>query len=155
MATNRNNEPDETPAPPKLVAALRRTQSARVFVPRTVDEEVLRAAQQKLAPVPTCRPRWLPNWLAQSAIIAACLALFVALTYPVTKRINERKQAHAQDLNRDGRVDILDALQLAQQIKSGVNSGATADFNHDGVVDLRDAEVIAAQAVKLEKGGRS
>ena len=60
-----------------------------------------------------------------------------------------------EDLNRDGRVDILDAFQLARQLQSGNDPGAGSDLNSDGEVDRRDVEIIAAQAVRLEKGGRS
>jgi hypothetical protein len=67
-----------------------------------------------------------------------------------------RAPAYArEDVNRDGRVDILDAFLLARQLQSGDNPGSSLDLNGDGVVDHRDAESIAAKAVKLEKGGQS
>ena len=58
-----------------------------------------------------------------------------------------------EDINHDGRVDILDAFQLARELESGAKPAA--DLNGDGVVDQRDADLIAARAVRLEKGGRS
>jgi hypothetical protein len=60
-----------------------------------------------------------------------------------------------EDLNRDGRVDILDAFALSRQLRDGKASSTGLDLNGDGVVDERDAEVIAARAVRLEKGDRS
>jgi hypothetical protein len=152
METDRNNEQDETAAPPKLVAALRRTQSARVFVPPTVDEAVLRAARKHLE-----RPargensrvwfrfRWLG--LASACVVVATIVYF---------RNSDSHQSFArEDLNHDGQVDILDAFQLARELQSGTKPSPALDLNGDDIVDRRDAEIIAAQAVKLEKGGRS
>ncbi|MCL4785299.1 MAG: hypothetical protein KJ070_00695 [Verrucomicrobia bacterium] len=52
-------------------------------------------------------------------------------------------------------MDILDAFLLARHLQSGDKPELNLDLNGDGVVDHRDAETIAAEAVKLEKGGRS
>jgi hypothetical protein len=60
-----------------------------------------------------------------------------------------------EDVNQDGRVDILDAYQLAQRVDSGAALPARFDFNRDGTVNRRDAELVAVRAVKLGKGGRS
>jgi hypothetical protein len=60
-----------------------------------------------------------------------------------------------EDLNHDGRVDILDAFQLARQLQTGQKPAAGLDLNGDGVVDWRDVEVLATRAVHLEKGGQS
>ena len=59
------------------------------------------------------------------------------------------------DLDRDGRVDILDAFAVARQLKQGGTRNLQLDVNGDGVVDERDVAAIAARAVKLEQGGRS
>jgi hypothetical protein len=60
-----------------------------------------------------------------------------------------------EDLNQDGRVDILDAFQLARELKNGKTQPATDDFDGDGKVDAMDVEYLAKRAVSLEKGGRS
>jgi hypothetical protein len=59
------------------------------------------------------------------------------------------------NLARDGRVDILDALILAERLQSGPVRDLGWDANGDGVVDERDVRAIAVQAVRLDKGGRS
>jgi hypothetical protein len=61
-----------------------------------------------------------------------------------------------EDLNHDGRVDILDAFDLARTLKTrpGLTS-PVMDVNGDGVVDERDVTSLAARAVQLPKGGRS
>jgi len=157
MATNRDNDPAGSPAPPRLIAALRQTQSRRVFVPRTADEAVLRSARKHFAPAKPHASNPITRWLRWPALATACL-LLCAVAYRITRTPSSSNPDLAyvrEDLNRDGRVDILDAFQLARHLQSGVEPRRDLDFNGDGVVDQRDASTIAAQAVKLEKGGRS
>ena len=157
MATNRDNDSVESPAPPRLIEALRQTQSRHVFVPRTIDEVVLRTARQHFASAQRRGPNTfalLYRWLAfGTACVLMCAAAFW-LTLPRSSR-NRAPAYDREDINRDGRVDILDAFQLARQLQSGERPEPTLDLNNDGLVDHRDADTIAAQAVKLEKGRRS
>ncbi len=60
-----------------------------------------------------------------------------------------------EDLNGDGKVDILDAFMLAKKLQGTPSSDRRLDVNGDGVIDRRDVETIAARAVNLEKRGRS
>ena len=88
----------------------------------------------------------LPQWAA----IAASLALVSGVIY----FSQTRNQSYAaEDINRDGAVDILDAFVLAKKIKAGETRDA--DFNRDGIVDLQDVSAIANEVVQLAKGGRS
>jgi Dockerin type I domain len=157
MDSNQHNDPNETPAPPKLVAALRRSQAGRVFVPPTVDEAILRAARNHLAPARRTKQSLFGVWLRWPAV-AASFALLVVVAYRLVRpesTSNPRTSYAQADLNHDGRVDILDALQLARQLESGGQPSPASDINGDGSVDRRDAAVIATMAVKLEKGRRS
>ena len=98
--------------------------------------------------------RWLP-WVS---VAAAAVVLLVAIPQ-FSKRPTlapARDAAFARwDLDRDGRVDILDAFALARQLKQGGTGNLQLDVNGDGVVDERDVAAIAARAVKLERGGHS
>jgi hypothetical protein len=128
-----------------------------VFVPPTVDEAVLRAAREHLAPAKPHGRSSTARWLRWPAFATASLVL-CAVAYRIIRTPSSSNPDSAyvrEDLNRDGRVDILDAFQLARQLHSGAEPGRDLDFNGDGVVDQLDANTIAAQAVKLEKGGRS
>ena len=157
MDTNRDNDSNESIAPPRLIAALRRTQSGHVFVPRTADEAVLRAARDHLAPARQREPTAFTYWYRWLAFATAFVLLF-ALAYRFTREgsLTNPLPVHAQeDVNRDGLVDILDAFQLARQLQAGAQPEPRLDVNGDGILDLRDVEVIAVRAVKLEKGGRS
>ena len=151
--SNTRRDGEERQAPQKLVAALKELPARRVFVPPTVDEAVLRAARRQLAP--RLRPGfgWLRFRFAWPAIAAACLAL-IGIIYFFSKTGSDAELAR-EDLNHDGRVDILDAFQLARELRSGEKAPAGRDVNGDGVVDERDAALIAVHAVKLGKGTRS
>jgi hypothetical protein len=95
--------------------------------------------------------RILRPGLLWPAVATACLAL-AGLAYFASRPTLQ--QFAREDINRDGRIDILDAFQLARDIQSAATTTPEADLNNDGVVDHRDAERIAAHAVQLEKGGQ-
>ncbi len=50
------------------------------------------------------------------------------------------------DVNRDGRVSILDLILVAQQLGNRVSAGSTVDLNGDGAVSILDL-ILAAQAI--------
>ena len=177
---NGRNKDENLEAPPKLVAALRQLRPEPVFVPPTVNEALLRAARQQLGRPEKRRPNWfrlMPWTVATAGLAAAAL-----LTYPHAKEflgsesspgtkafqrgsestakssVASQRQALAnvrEDINRDGKVDILDAFLLARKLQGALFSDPNFDANGDGVVDNRDVEVIASDAVSLEKRGRS
>ena len=91
------------------------------------------------------------QWLA----LAACIVLAVVVAQTVLHRGGGQTQFVREDLNHDGQVDILDAFQLAREIKNGKARAQTEDFNGDGKVDAADVEFLARRAVSLEKGGHS
>lgn len=55
----------------------------------------------------------------------------------------------AEDFDRSGRVDILDAFAVARMIRDGRNLDLRSDVNSDGRVDLEDVDLIANKAVAL------
>jgi hypothetical protein len=121
--------------PEALIAALRKADKARLLVPPELDVAILQKARANIA---RGRRRKLTPWLAAAA--ALMIASIVILT-PAPKA--------REDVNRDGRVDIRDALVLARKISDGKAQGLVWDFNHDGRVDQADVAAIAALAVKL------
>jgi|SRR5687767_8116591 len=133
--------PDDDKVPERFIAALREADKGRVFVPADLDATILAKAKGNLG---RRRRRSMIPWLAAAA--ALVIASLVMLT-PAPKA--------REDVNRDGRVDIRDALLLARKISAGQPLGPKWDLNGDGRVDQHDAALIAAQAVKLAKGGRS
>ncbi|HMP81641.1 MAG TPA: dockerin type I domain-containing protein [Verrucomicrobiota bacterium] len=151
--TNTRHDADGPQAPARLVAALKEPSSRRVFVPPAMDAAILSAARQQLEKPKRAEFSFRP-WFVWPATAAACLAL-VGMIHFGTQRRESPLAIAREDINGDGRVDILDAFQFARELRDGRQPGADLDLNLDGVVDERDADVIAAHAVKLEKGGRS
>ena len=155
---NHDERPDDgLQAPPKLVAALQRLAKERMFIPRTLDEAVLLAAQRQFGEKRKPAFAWfrMLSWAAAASMLALLVAVLPQiLRKPGTAPVGGSRFA-LEDLNHDGRVDILDAFALARQLKAGKPSDLRFDVNGDGVVDERDVARIAAHAVSLDKGGRS
>ena len=55
-----------------------------------------------------------------------------------------------EDIDRNGRVDILDVLALAQSIKSSANINPAWDFNQDQQINQADIDRVAFAAVSLK-----
>ena len=151
--TDRNQPNEETgPQPgPRLGRALAGLRKESVFISPVVDEKVLGQAKPHLARIRTRRSRReRVGWVALAAGVA--LAAMVART---VLHQGGSPQFAREDLNHDGKVDILDAFQLAREIKSGKPPAQIEDFNGDGKVDAADVEILAKRAVSLDKGGHS
>jgi hypothetical protein len=149
---NQMNEDNEPKDGSRLADALRAQRRASVFIPPAVDASVLARARPHLARIrPQRSLRRRTQWLA----LAACVAVFAVIAQMLFHRTEPSSTFAREDLNHDGRVDILDAFQLAREIKRGQPLVKTGDFNGDGKVDSADVEILAKRAVKLEKGGPS
>jgi hypothetical protein len=154
---NEKREDGSFKAPPALVAALKRAAEPHLFIPPTADEAVLRAAHRHLERPEGRRVqwvRWVP-WIATAVglvLLLACLPIILQRVKPISEG---RPTMTRGGPPHGGQVDILDAFALARQLKSGVVPNAGWDVNGDGAVDERDVATLAAQAVRLEKGGGS
>ena len=156
------SKPNEYPedggleAPPRLAVAFRNLPQERIFIPATLDEALLGEARRRLTKRVRGRFGWLGLrlWLPAAAVImfVGLLAYLLSGTF---LRAPRQPLLVREDLNHDGRVDILDAFALARTLKSGDSLDRRLDINGDGVVDERDVATIAAQAVRLQKGGHS
>jgi len=62
-----------------------------------------------------------------------------------------RQIMQKQDLDRSGRVDILDAFYLARQIEKQLELQNQWDVNGDGTVNQNDVDAIASTAVRVRK----
>jgi hypothetical protein len=145
---------EDLDAPLALVSALKGLPKEKIFVPGSIDQAVLKASRNQLQR--TQHPkRILFPWRIWAAATMVMLALILAVHFAVVKSRHTRQTAQfaPEDINRDGQVDILDALLLAQELRTGHSRTAGLDLNGDGVVDEKDVEVVAARAVRLEKGG--
>jgi hypothetical protein len=111
---------------------------------------MLMRARQHLRRLEGLQSGWKP-WLSWAAV-AACLALAVWLGVRFSNPTGTRPFAR-EDINRDGRVDVLDAFALARQINTGEILDLSGDVNGDGRVDRADVNAIAARAVSLAQAG--
>jgi hypothetical protein len=153
MSDNHGDQPDDAlEAPPRLICALKGLPRQPVFVPPTADEALLRAARRHLAPPqePRVRRFILVPWLAAAAaliLLFAVMPQFLRKPAPTPTASGFARE----DVNHDGKVDILDAFALSRQLKAGSKPSSQADINGDGVVDERDVTVLTVRAVSLEK----
>ena len=148
---NQSDSEQRLEAPEKFAAALRESSRREIFVPGYVDRSVLEAARRHLASSEKTERsffRFLKMW---PVVAAACLVVAISCFF-----ILGRSKSYArEDLNHDGRVDIMDSFALARQLKSGKALPAAFDVNGDGVVDEPDVISIATHAVGLRKDKRS
>jgi len=143
---------EELKAPPRLIEALKRASSERIFVPPAIDQTILKAAQRQLSPLRRARARrvWWWTGLATASAVVVAFALVTAQWHR-----SASGRFALEDVNRDGQIDILDAFALARQVKQGNSLDKRLDLNGDGVIDEKDVATIAGHAVKLEPRGRS
>lgn len=152
-----NPEGDEKDltAPARLGEALRGLRKETVLIPASVDEKLLADARTRLAEIRRQRAqrRKTTGWMAMAASVVLCALVAQALFH--RGMFAERREYAREDLNHDGNVDILDAFQLARELKRGGTANPARDFNGDGKVDAADVDFLAARAVSLGKGGPS
>ena len=135
------NEEDQNP---KLESALRSMSRDQIFVPPTTEEKILDAIHQHFevgtpcrASIPRPRQKYWQKWMPLAASLAIA-AIILYFSRPIPDRA---------DINHDGKVDVVDALLLAEQVRNGKGR----DINGDRSVTEADAAEIATRAVSLER----
>jgi hypothetical protein len=96
---------------------------------------------------------------------AAAVIVLVFVLNPAEKRTSRQMPEKSEtrhmmlaaaemgpDIDRSGRVDILDAFKLARHIKAGLQPSKKWDMNGDGLVNRKDVDLVAFAAVRLDKG---
>jgi hypothetical protein len=152
-----NAQPDEfgdgeADAPVRLREDLGRLFAVGATVPPAVDESILTTARAGLAR--RWRHRLMVKWSAAVAAAAAVVLVSVRIgMHPVERGGIGTVATRVEDLNGDGRVDILDAFVLARRIKGGDALQKSWDVNGDGFVDQHDVDAIAQAAVKVDGAG--
>jgi len=144
---SRREEPEPI-APQRLKEDLAALSRAGFPVPADVDDAVRAMARRHFSA--RKRVRHTVGWLAAAAAAAAVI-LAVLWTSPVLQR-SISPSAMLQDIDRSGRVDILDAFALARLVENSTAPRREWDIDGDGVVGRRDVDAIAMTAVSLNKG---
>jgi hypothetical protein len=166
--------------PSKLSADLNALFEPQVGVPPEVDRAVMDRAVEHFAALQSGqgklwrgRPGLASRWHLASGkkqgqdalathwawrIAAAAAVIIFAFSLDLTKQTGPATDSFSisktqpVDIDRNGRVDILDAFKLARHIESADRIETEWDFNGDGLIDRNDVDVVALAAVRLEKG---
>ena len=153
----------EVKVPPKLAADLNALFEPPLTVPPEVDRAVMDRASQHFVRRQSIkggrrRLRWAGTAAAAAAVIIFALVFdFTKQSSPTISQL-DHPVARA-DIDRSGRVDILDALKLARHIESASRAETSLslrkqgwDINGDGLVNRSDVDLVAYAAVRLDKG---
>jgi hypothetical protein len=137
-----------------LKAALADLSGPGPSVPRELDHAILLEARRSFA---ARRRRWviaqrIGAGLAAAAVLMIAVRVFVPAFRSSAPPSQRPQLAQAADINRDGRVDILDAFIVARHISRGEALDPAWDINGDGVVDQKDVDLIAHLAVRADGG---
>jgi hypothetical protein len=98
------------------------------------------------------------RWLVRTAAVGAAAASIVLVVWfarsgaPPVETAGPEVAGVREDINGDGRIDVRDALLLAQRIEATPQPKRDWDINGDGAVDRRDVDTVAMAAVRLDGG---
>ena len=134
----------EARAPQGFIDDVRALYGTRVAVPPHVDEALLARARQGFA-----RRRRLTTALRWGAAGVAAAAIVLAVVIWPGLRSGALSR---EDIDGNGRVNIVDALVLAQGIETPDAVKKEWDVNGDGRVDRVDVDTVAMAAVSLKRG---
>ncbi len=122
-------------------------------IPPEVDRAVLEGAHQQFA-----QKHWghrilrhISIWRVAAAVAVIIFAFSLNLTQkpgPTTSQ-SLLVEARAVDIDRNGRVDILDAFKLARYVESAGRAEKKWDINGDGQINSNDVDLVASAAVRL------
>jgi hypothetical protein len=144
--------------PGGLVEDLFALYQADVGVPSAVEAGVLNSARRELQ-----RRRRRRALLRSLQVTAAAAVVAMAVWVgaprepgPAEPRLRRPEPIAAsgrpEDIDGNGRVDILDAFVLSMRVESAAEPNPRWDFNRDGRVDPRDVDAVAFSAVSLTGG---
>ncbi|MEW6157887.1 MAG: dockerin type I domain-containing protein [Verrucomicrobiota bacterium] len=155
--SNRKTNPEPEPQiPARLAAAFQKVEKVPVFVPPTIDEAILKQARAHLQAAPRqfrARSWFEGKWIFRWAALAAVFVAGLVLLFTLPKKNDPHRAQLREDVDGNGRVDILDAFYLARLIESGQAGEGRFDLNGDQQVNRADVDQIAARAVRIEEGG--
>lgn len=155
----RDPDPAEADAPDSLIRTLRALGLEASGTPLPDAEPFLAEVRSRFAAA--ARRRRQRTFAAWSSAAAALLLVWAGWRWPTSSRSGAGGSADAArattevgDLDRNGRIDILDAFALARAIERDGTAGldgAAADLSGDRRVDRADVDAIARRAVALDR----
>ena len=172
MTEHNSEHPDEetfADLPLKMQSALRDAFRSTEPIDTEIDQSILLQAREHLEQtgkihVTQESQSWSRGVWISIATVAAALFLVASLTMfrngsdqsgpssmGIARSTNGAELAR-EDLDGNGRVDILDAFLLARQLEQGEVNNPAWDLNGDGKVDQMDVQQAAMFAVRLNNG---
>ena len=150
----------------KLTADIKKLYETKHTIPPGIDRAIIDRAHEHFAGKEFAKTRTRRFHLVYLWKVAAAAAVIIlAFSLDLTQGPKVEQSGYVQankaivvadvqnnDIDRNGRVDILDAFTLAKQIKSEKYNKTECDINGDGLVDNKDIDAIALAAVRLDKG---
>ena len=111
--------------------------------------EIPPSIRERLPTTQPKRTRLLARWRRIAVRIAAAALLVAGAGYWLAWPEAQSIQNPAADVNRDGRVDVLDGLILARQVVSSPSAPAAGDVDRNGSVDVRDVSKLMQTVVAM------
>lgn len=148
-------ERDEAGVPERLRRDLSDVFSSESGVPGSVDRAIERAVGERFGRRRQALPwRWGGLAAAAGLVLVGGIVLW-SLTRATTgpdeqNSLQARRGVGDADLNRDGNVDVLDALILAKAVDAG---DSVLDLTGDGATSAADVEALARRIVTLRRRG--
>ncbi len=139
---------------PELKKDLGNLFKARHPVPPEIDRAILDRASRRLIR----RQQRHSTFRRIGTIAAAAAVIIFAFSLDLTKRpkpltpSSYLAEVRNIDIDKSGRVDILDAFKLARYIETAAYIDTSFDMNGDGLVNRDDVDFVALAAVRLDKG---
>lgn len=146
---NKNEDSGEFEVGDNFAKDLKSAYDPKRNVPADFDRAIMNEARKHLSKNHS-RLRFA-RWAVSAAAAAVVVFAFVH-NYDGVRNVDSPGVAVAiEDIDHNGRVDILDAFVLARRIQAG-KVDQKWDVNADGVVNGKDVDAVAASAVRLKKG---
>jgi hypothetical protein len=166
MVGDQTSDSTEDLLPAEVVERLKHNQRVPFEIPESVDQQILSAARehlksQKLAVSRSGRSlRYVWQVRATVTTVAVMLLAAVWLATPqqpnagqnlatAPQQVADSTLRSIDDVDGDGRVDILDAYALARYLAEGKDLPPEQDRDRDGRVTRNDVELLAGSVVML------
>jgi hypothetical protein len=144
-----SEDPGEEGMPALLRADLVQLDQLRTAIPGRLDARILSSAKSGYSKRMIFRRPG--RWLMVAGTLAATVAILLVLH---AEHLTPLFRLAREDINRNGKVDMLDAYVLAKKIDAGEKLDPKWDVNGDGVVDQADVDWIANAAVHISESDR-